>query len=324
MTAFLYGYTHELSGAVAESSTIMSFTLSVITSLINVPFLNFIMRVLLISGKAEFAWRYPFIYREIKKIIIFEEVYYNKKSINNNTSDIIENDNDEENIITNILVNYIFRYICFCFCRKRTKNTVQDKDELFKDRINKEITKIKDIPLHSKCWYTYYLPFHTSISMISFIGCVIYLLWTINYLLLFSADVQPDIQVTIIQSFGMSQLFSIFVMTPITLLITLLLMWLYHKYIRKTSFGSNIVPLYYHSDPYISNKSYGLTVRLTKSLFLKSIGESSINQPSDPKLIAPAKGLIAQLLKEEMVDYVDKEYYEKVIKYNKLNKYIVD
>ena len=113
-------------------------------------------------------------------------------------------------------------------------------------------------------------------------------------------------------------------MTPITLLLTLIFTWGYHKYIKKTSFISNIIPLYFHSDPFVNNKSFGLTVRLTKSLFLKSIAESSINQPTDPRIIAPPKGLIAQLLKEELSDYIDKEYYEKIVKYEIIRKSMLD
>jgi hypothetical protein len=313
MTALLYGYTHNLSGGVEATSPIMAISLSIITSIINVPFMNFIMKILQLSGKYEFEWRYPFIFREIKKMIIFEEVYYNNNNNKNNTHDIIKNEH-EDNIITNILVNYIFKY--FNCCKRSDKNIIKSKDEIFKDRIDKEVVKIKDIPLESKWWYTYYLPFHTPVSTASFMGCLGYLIWTINYLLLFSANTKPEIQISIMESFGISQLFSIFIMTPITLLITLLFTWVYHKYIKKTSVISNMIPLYYHSDPFVNDKSFGLTVRLTKSLFLKSIAESSINQPTDPRIIAPVKGLVAQILEEELINYMNKEYYNKLIKYN--------
>lgn len=322
MTALLYGYSHELSGSVDATSPIMAISLSIITSIINVPFMNFIMKILQLSGKSEFEWRYPFIFREIKKMIIFEEVYYSKSNISSknkndksNTSEIVKNE-DEDNIITSFFINYIFTY--FTCCKRKDKNKVQDIDEIFKDRIDKEVVKIKDIPLESKWWYTYYLPFHTPVSTASFFGCLGYLIWTINYLLLFSANTQPEVQISIIESFGISQLFSIFIMTPITLLITLLFTWVYHRYIKKTSVISNMIPLYYHSDPFINDKSFGLTVRLTKSLFLKSIAESSINQPTDPRIIAPVKGLVAQILKEELINHMDKEYYDKVIKYNQM------
>ena len=315
MTAFLYGYSHGLSGEVDESSPIISIVLSIITSIINVPFMNFIMKILQLSGKAEFEWRYPFIYREIKKMIIFEEVYYDKNNMNkDNSSDIIEeNEKDEDSIITNFLINYIYRYISCC---NKTNDIVKDKDQIFIERIDKEIIKIKDIPQESKCWYISYLPFHTLISTLSFFGCLCYLIWTINYLLLFSANTQSNIEIKIMESFGISQLFSIFIITPITLLFTLLFTWVYHKFFKKTSFASNIIPLYFHSDPFVSEKSFGLTVRLTKSLFLKSIAESSIHQPTDPRIIAPAKGLIAQILKEDISNHMDKDYYHKIIKYN--------
>jgi hypothetical protein len=324
MTALLYGYTHGLSGSVEETSPIMAIILSIITSMINVPFMNFIMKILQLSGKAEFEWRYPFIYREIKKMIIFEDVYYNKKNDKNknNSAEIVKEEEDKEDIITSFLINYIYRYISCC--KRADKNILLDNDQIFKNRIDTEIIKLKDIPLESKWWYTYYLPFHTRISALSFFGCLGYLIWTINYLLLFSANNQPEVQVSIMESFGISQLFSIFVMTPMTLLLTLLFTWSYHKYIKKTNFVSNVIPLYFHSDPFVNDKSFGLTVRLTKSLFLKSIAESSINQPTDPRIIAPPKGLIAQLLKEEISDYMDKEYYEKIVKYETIYKTILN
>jgi hypothetical protein len=250
-------------------------------------------------------------------MVIFEEVYYNNnKNISSSENVDVNRENDEESIVTNFIINYLFK---FCNCCSN-KNNIKDKDLLFKDRINKEVIKLDDIPLHSKWWYTSYLPFHTPISTASFFGCLGYLIWTINYLLLFSADNQPNIQEEILKNFGISQLFSIILITPLTLLFTLIFTWGYHKYISKTNFISNITPLYYHSDPYVNNKSFGLTIKLTKSLFLKSIAESSIHQPTDPRIIAPPKGLIAHMLKEDVENYVDKEYYNKVIKYNKINE----
>ena len=80
------------------------------------------------------------------------------------------------------------------------------------------------------------------------------------------------------------------------------------------------MPLHYHSDPFINTKSFGLTVNLTKSLFLKSIAESSINHPSDERIIAPVKGLVAQLISENKSKTNDLEYYKKIVKYNKISK----
>jgi len=324
MTALLYGYSHSLSGSTDSASPVESVVLSIITSLINVPFMNFITKILQLAGKSEFEWRYPFIYREIKKMIIFEEVYYKddkKDTENEDSNNAVNNNEDQEGMITNFLVNNLYKY---CTCCGNKKDIIKEKDLLFKDRINKEIIKLDKIPLNLKWWYTNYIPFHTSRSIASFFGCLGYLLWTINYLLLFSADNQPNVQQEILTSFGISQLFSIVLITPLTLLFTLLFTWIYHKYIKKTNFASNIIPIYYHSDPFINNKSFGLTVRLTKSLFLNSISESSIHQPTDPRIIAPSKGLIAQLLKEDIINYTNKDYYDKIIKYDKINETLDD
>jgi hypothetical protein len=174
--------------------------------------------------------------------------------------------------------------------------------------MNKELIKIDNIPQKYKWYYSKYLPFHTLNSTVTFFGCLGYLLWTINYLLLFSADIQPSIQESILQSFGISQLFSIFLIHPMTLLFTLLFSWIYNKYIVKSK---NVYkPLYFYSDPFTTNKSLGLTTHLSKSLFVTSIALSSINQPTDDRIIAPAKGLIAQLtdlnLNQNSIDYYDK------------------
>ena len=311
MTALLYGYSHDMSGQLDKSSIIESVVLSVITSLINVPFINFITKVIGTVGKEEFKWRYPFIYRELHKMIIFEEVYYQSKNKNNNTS--IEINNKEDNFITSFIIEYLCKN---CY---KNKNKMKDlsKDELFEYRINNEIVKISNIPLDTKWWYSFNIPFHTLYSLSSFIGFLLYLIWTINYLLLFSSSTQSNVEIQILQSFGISQILSIILITPITLLFTLLFTWGYHKYIKKTSFASNILPLYYHSDPFVNNKSIGLTVRLSKSLFLQSIASSSIHQPSDERIIAPIKGLVASLLNDKSTNNVNKEYYEKVIKYHK-------
>ena len=62
----------------------------------------------------------------------------------------------------------------------------------------------------------------------------------------------------------------------------------------------------------------GLTTHLSKSLFVTSIALSSINQPTDDRIIAPAKGLIAQLT-ELNLNQNSIDYYDKIILFN--NKY---
>jgi type III secretory pathway component EscR len=278
--------------------------------------MTFILGILQKAGQSEFQWRYPFLYREIRKMIIFEEVYYNNKKQQTKENNVfIDFNTNEDNIATNICVKYLCNYSNCC-----KRNNKLDKDQLFNDRIKKEIIKINDIPTENKWWYTYYFPCHTVKSTLSFIGCLLYLIWTINYLLLFSANINPEIESQILTSFGISQLTSIIITTPITLLLTLIFTWLFHKYIKKTNFETNIMPLHYHSDPFINTKSFGLTVNLTKSLFLKSIAESSINHPSDERIIAPVKGLVAQLISENKSKTNDLEYYKKIVKYNKISK----
>jgi hypothetical protein len=326
MTAFLYGYVHTTSGSVEDASPIESIVLSIITSLINVPFMNIIIKILILAGKSEFEWRYPFIYREIKKMVIFEEVYHISDKKNNNISSEIDpnneelhnNNNEEEDLFTSVVINFLCRY---CYKKDKTKKII-DKDLLFKDRIDKEIIKIDQIPTKYQWWYSSYIPFHTIRSFTSFVGCLGYLIWTINYLLLFTAESGSSIQIQIMKSFGISQLFSIVLITPIILFLTLLFTWILHKYVKKTKFNSISSPLYYHSDPFVNEKSIGLTVRLSKSLFLDTIASSSIHQPTDNKIIAPLKGLIAELLKEGSQPEINREYYNKIIKYNEINKNI--
>jgi hypothetical protein len=317
MTALLYGYVHTASGATDNSSPIEAIVLSIITSLINVPFMNFIVKVLILAGKSEFEWRYPFIHREIKKMVIFEEVFYNKNKNKNklNINNIDKNENDEEDIFT----NFIVQILCGLCYKKDTSKKIIDKEIIFNNRIDKEVIKLENIPYKYSWWFSNYLPFHTIRSFLSFFGCLGYLIWTINYLLLFTAEAGTDIQIQIMKSFGISQLFSIVLITPMTLFFTLLFTWMYHKYLN-TNFNTHNVPLYYYSDPYVNDKSFGLTVRLSKSIFLESIALSSIHQPTDYKIIAPVKGLIAELLKINIDSEVNKEYYEKIIKYNEINK----
>jgi hypothetical protein len=317
MSALLYGYMNNTSvngSSVDPATPIETLVLSVITSLINVPVLNFAMSALLQAGKSEFTWRYPFIYRELQKIVIFEEEYSkikNDKSSNTSINNEINND-DDGNIIINILTQYIFQY---CF-KKKEKITESNINENIIKRINTELIKIENIPQKYRWYYSKYLPFHTLRSTITFFGCLGYLLWTINYLLLFSSNIQPSIQENILKSFGISQLFSIFLIHPMTLLLTLLFSWVYNKYIKKST--EKYKPLYFYSDPFTTEKSLGLTTNLSKSLFVTSIALSSINQPTDDRIIAPAQGLIAQLT-ELNLNQNSIDYYDKIILFN--NKY---
>jgi len=318
MTALFYGYIHNVSDTesiIDVTSPIESITLSVITSLINVPVLNFTMSALLLAGKSEFAWRYPFIHRELHKIVIFEEEYskIKKQTISNNSLDKINNNSNDDNVIIDILTQYVFQ-LCI---RKKEIITESNVNESIISRMKNELLKLENIPHEYFWYYSKYIPFHTFRSMITFFGCLVYLLWTINYLLLFSADIQPSIQASILQSFGISQLFSIFLIHPITILLTLIFTLIFNKYFKKST--DKYQPLYFYSDPFVNNKSIGLTTRLSKSLFVTSIAKSSINQPTDDRIIAPAKGLIAQLTNEH-VNANSIEYYDKIILFNKLQK----
>jgi hypothetical protein len=85
---------------------------------------------------------------------------------------------------------------------------------------------------------------------------------------------------------------------------------LINKYLAIAKSKNVYKPLYFYSDPFTTNKSMGLTTHLSKSLFVTSIALSSINQPTDDRIIAPAKGLVAQLsdlhLNQNSIDYYDK------------------
>jgi hypothetical protein len=331
MTSLLFGYSHSFSNNSVSTditSPIETIVLSIITSLINVPVLNFAMSALLLAGKSEFRWRYPFIYREIYKMVIFEEEYnkskdrLEKSKVTKDTKEVIDADASGQNNEENFIINIMTQYLCLLCNRKKESKNTKDMTEIIKNRIDTELIKINNISQKYKWYYSSYIPFHTFRSAITFIGCLLYLLWTINYLLLFSANIQPAIQEEILKSFGISQLFSIFLIHPITLLLSLVFAWIYNilsnKYITNTKKISK--PLYFYSDPFINNKSLGLTTGLSKSLFLTSIATSSIHQPTDDRIIAPPKGLIAQLT-DIKLNELNKEYYDQILVYNTQYKY---
>jgi hypothetical protein len=236
VTAFFYGYVTAVPDKMELSETI---TLSIITALINIPIMRFFYALMNRAGIYEFAWRYPHLFAELKRRHTFEHYTANiptqqivscayddisimsdnylfdinsparQSSNSSNTGNMTGT--DSENITENLLVN---------LCRRIKSNTRPHIVALrhLRNIVNTVAPSTKQhVP-----WYHHILPFHTIQGAAACALPLVWIIWCINYLLLFSA-VQSDVTLyNIFASYGISQVVAICLTNPISLCVSII------------------------------------------------------------------------------------------------------
>jgi hypothetical protein len=287
--------------------------LAIITAILNIPSLTILVRFANTAGLEEYKWRYPILYEELLRRNLFEkelELFLDKElnTDNLNLKKIKEykdqlsddskleiNDNElEEDIESNII-----QYIYFFFTNKKK---TQEKGD-----INKAYAIANNsYPSFSKKSILYiYSPFHTFKGFIVFIVSIAWFIWCLNYLLLFAAAHNASVSENMLTTFGFSELTSIFITQPITLLVLLFLNYVFNKITKRYTFFKrfikkrNIPDLYYFSDPFIQNYSTYLSTSFAYRIFLNSPSSvTSLNSNMKELGYAPLAG---------MINYIDKD-----------------
>jgi len=315
ITALFYGFTY---GAAGKEGMLWYdvLALSIITSLLNFPVVSLILSSLGKIGLAEFKYKFPLLHEEYMRRSRFEKYALkyieNKKKLAESTAGkdstkdadkaealAMMDGGDEESLLDVALM-----YLC-CKPPKDEDNEESENKQLSKmsqkELLVKMITvfKAKYPPCEVYDSFWNYLPCHTKEGWLFLICSGGWLAWCLNYLLLFAASHPSSVGQEIIISYATSELMTVFITQPMTILITYCLFKLTQKYglslplfiqrlvIIKIKKG--VPPLFHFSNPWSHLEASSLTSRFAYSLFVKCPAQAS---NTNELAYAPTKAIV--------------------------------
>ena len=333
LSALLYGFKYGSGTNLPKISIIETIVLSIITAIFNVPSLAILFKLMNTAGMAEFTWRYPILVDELKRRHKFEkelelytedELNISKHNLYKYTNIVESNEHIHEIDHSNNSNMGISEYIFLLICCKR-KEQIQAPKGSIKNAFNianKDYVIVKKAPS-----YYAYFPFHTLNGLCVFMISFGWFIWCLNYLLLFAASHKVDVSNSMLYSFGISELTTIIITQPLTLLIMLgvgyLLKYLINKNIIKLT-NINLPSLYYFSDPFINQYSTLLSSSFAFRIFLNGPAEISYKIENISNIVknlghAPFQGLL-DMLDDEHKKYIVTEKEKKIIELYELFK----
>ena len=306
VSAFFYGYTHGVDQAPTVAETLF---LAVMTSVINIPVLKFFYALMNRAGTAEYKWRYPYIFTELKRRHDFEAALVNVQlgllddeirdamcSLGRDVSVASSSETDttasdesasaieiqgadmaavstqDESIETYLLL--VLGRIC---CRRRSKEAPTGL------AVAKTIAYQIDPSYTTPNCISRLVPFHTAAGAIAYFVPIGWFIWCINYLLLFAASNSDDDSLNVFKSYGISQLTSLLFINPLTILIGLVIglsVFLIKQRCGKQASITPGHPMQVLSDPlYKAGATTSLSAKFGYWLFLKAPAEVSLRAP---------------------------------------------
>lgn len=306
LTVFLYGYTK----VSAEMTIAESVVLSLITAVLNIPFLRILSVFLNSIGAEEYKARFPDFSYEYNRRRAFESAL--QRVTTNELQRVVDRmnmgktakravmvspgaerrkrtsiDNAVANLDTaggnaaamgedntdTVLVNLLDRLIKRC-CPCRTQRAQGFGTAL-------EVAAENDPHFTTPTCNA--LPTKTLRGFLFSSGLFIYIGWIMNYLLLFTAAHSTTAMNAIASSFGISQATSIMITQPLTLFLTLLGTWILGRW-RRSRGAEQTNHIGYFADPFFKNGSTSLSGAWAYWIFLYggsagSIGVQGAHRP---------------------------------------------
>jgi hypothetical protein len=278
VTALMYNFTYN-GTPMQWYDTIL---LSLITTGLNMPVVRIIITSMNKIGMLEFKAQFPLLYEEYMRRLDFESyaMYY---IFNNPESD----DSSESGSKNNMALMEddelsIFDVAAMYLCNKPAP--VSKKEELL-SMTHKEIMKtMVNIVKEPYPYYESYSvnwqnsPCHTIQGGIFILACCGWLGWCLNYLLLFAAAHDNKVGETIMTSYATSEISTIFLIQPFTIVATTCVYYLVKRYekilpnfikdifmVRKIK---SIPSIYYFSDPWNKKSKSPFTSEFAYSIFV--------------------------------------------------------
>ena len=313
ITALFYGFTYGAAG----KSGMMWYdvaALSIITSLLNFPVVSLILASLGKIGLAEFKFKFPLLNEEYMRRSRFEKYaikYLENKKASGSDESIRElssldkaedfmtmGGGDEESLLDLALM-----YLC---CKPPKDEDENSENKLLSRMSQKELLvkmitvfKAKYPPCEVYDSFWSYMPCHTMEAWLFLICAGGWLAWCLNYLLLFAASHPASVGQEVMISYATSELTTVFITQPITILITYglfkliqrhglsLPLWIQRFVIIRVKKG--VPPLFHFSNPWSHLEASSLTSRFAYSLFVKCPAAAS---NTNELAYAPTKAIV--------------------------------
>jgi hypothetical protein len=314
ITALFYGFTYGAAGKGGMMWYDVA-ALSIITSLLNFPVVSLILASLGKIGLAEFKFKFPLLHEEYMRRSRFEKYalkYLENKEALKGTDEAIDKSSldkaeafammeggDEESLLDLALM-----YLC---CKPpKDEDDEGSEHRLLSNMSQKELLvkmitvfKAKYPPCEVYDSFWSYLPCHTTEAWFFLICAGGWLAWCLNYLLLFAASHPTSVGQEVIISYATSELTTVFITQPVTILITYCIFKLTQKYglslplwIQRfvlIRVKKGVPPLFHFSNPWSHLEASALTSRFAYSLFVKC---PAVASNTNELAYAPTKAIV--------------------------------
>lgn len=300
VTAFLYGFSFGSQG-LDTSGTIL---LSLLTSLVTVPCVRLGLYCLNKVGLVEFEYQFPMLYDEYMRRVEFEEIaeplYKKGKGAG---EDIFQEDisGEQEDSFLVRLIGWMTP------CKKeKVEQPVEERAIILKKLaacIQRDYPKVDT---YSVGWDI--LPCHTVQGWMFLLATFGWIAWCLQYLLLFAASHPSSVGDGILTSYGSSELVTIFLTQPFSVLFTTGLLVVLHRFkgrlpwplslLASVNTKNSIPSMYFFSNPLNHHTYTVLSSEFAHMIFLDApSGASGVDIFST----APIKSILSSINNEEEV-----------------------
>jgi hypothetical protein len=285
ITALLYGFTYGVSGGKTTMTIPETILLSVMTMALTVPVVQVLLRGLNRVGTLEFQAQFPVLYEEYGRRANFEKialVYLNKKE--------------------GLVLDPGFLKVA----------GVDDLLELPLKQLLKEMADVISKPWNllnfpMGCWRMW--PAHTWQGLLFLLSSFGYFGFILNYLILFAAAHDKSVGEQVMTSWGISQLSSIILIQPLTIVLTLGFYWIlnrFSKFIPVCLQKNILIPavrsipsIFYFTNPWSAMSHSPLTAQFAYTLFTRC---SAYASHADELAYAPIEAITTSVGVAEIAD----------------------
>ena len=299
ITALLYGFTYGVEGGKATMTIPETIALSGITMGLTIPIVQVLLRGLNHVGTLEFQAQFPLLHEEYQRRSAFEKValvYLHKKEGTELDPEFLK---------------------------------IKGVDDLLEMSLKHLLKEMADVI--SKPWNLLHFPMgcfrispaHTWRGLLFLMACFGYFGFTLNFLLLFAAGHDRSVGHQVMTSWGISQLSSIFLIQPISIVCIFAFYWLINRYSRflpLTVRNMILVPairsiptMFYFTNPWSDLSHSPLTSHFAYTIFTRCSAYASHAEEKD---YAPMAAIVTSLGVEDAAQVVvdDKPSEENTVK----------
>jgi len=323
VTAFLYGFSFGTKKDLSIADTVL---LSIITSLVTIPCVRIALYSLNTVGLKEFEYQFPMLHHEYLRRVEFETIakplFEGKGAVGAEAAGAAEGAGADAGDTEDQAEQGVYSTLFSCIgsmCKKEEEEVIVNRSVALKDLaacVKKEYPKFKT---YSILWEL--LPCHTFHGWAFLLLSFGWIGWCLQYLLLFAASHPSSVGDSILISYATSEIVTICVSQPLTILLSIAFFVMSHKYkapwpfslISSVSTKHAIPSMYYFSNP-LNNRTFTvLTSEFAYLLFLDIPSEAA---GIDIFSTAPIKSILTTIHGEEEVpDTRIQDLYYSMVQY---------